>query len=139
MSTSFEHKSVWITLVSLIVVLVAYSIPAGYLLASGITIMAPYVGLFIAAVVLQIVIMIFGHIAAALVSRPEEADERDRLIEWRSEHYSSWVLGAGVFMAMMLLATPIAKVWPTHLLLVSMFLAEILKATLRLVSYRRGF
>ncbi len=138
MSSSFEQKSVSITLASLVLVIGLYFVVAGPMLLAGITLLAPYAALFIVATVLLVVVLVVGHITAAVVTRPEQPDERDRLIEWRSESGSSWVLGAGVFMAMSMLVTPLPKVWAAHLLLVSLFGSEILKAMLRLRDYRRG-
>ena len=75
---------------------------------------------------------------AAIVARPEPPDERDRLIEWRSESNSSWVLGVGVLGAIMCLIMSVEAVWVAHLLLLSLTLSELLKYLMQVIYYRRG-
>jgi hypothetical protein len=64
--------------------------------------------------------------------------ERDRLVSWRAEHNSSWLLATGVIGAIFGLATPIAPAWIANGLLLALFLAEVLSHLLRLYYYRRG-
>lgn len=138
MLPSFEEKSVWVQFIGLVVVLGGYFAIAGAMLANGVVALAPYVPLFVVAVVLLIIAMIAGHALAAVTGRPEPRDERDRLIGWRAESNSSWLLGAGVFSAIVALILEIPAVWVAHLLLASMFASEILKLSLQIVYYRRG-
>jgi len=138
MSASFEERSVWIQLVGMVLGLGAYFVVAGLMLRGGVTTLAAYVPLFIAAVVLMVIVLVAGHIAAAVIGKPEDKDERDRLIGWRAESNSGWVLAAGVFCAITGMIFSIENVWIAHLLLVSMFLSEMLGYILRLVYYRRG-
>ncbi len=99
MNASFEEKSVWIQLLSIVVLLGSYLVNAAPMLANGVTALPPFVPLFIAAVVLMVVMLIAGHIVVAIHSRPEGRDERDQLIEWRAESNSGWVLAVGVLAA----------------------------------------
>lgn len=138
MSASFEEKSVWIQFVTLALIQGAYFAIAAVMLSQGITHIAPYVPLFIASIVLVIVVIVAGHIVAAIASTPEDPDERDKLIGWKAEARSSWLLGVGAFAAAVLLMFPFEKVWAIHLLLISMTLSELLKLGLQLISYRRG-
>ena len=96
---------------------------AGRMLSTGVTEVVPYVPVLIVTVVLLVLVLIVGHTAAAIASRPEGRDERDRLIEWRAENNSSWVLGAGVLAAIFGMATPIGPAWIANGLLAAMFLA----------------
>ncbi len=138
MLPSFEEKSVWVQLVSLVVVLGAYFVVSGIMLANGVVVLAPYVPVFAVAVVLLVLVLALGHAAAALTGKPEKRDERDRLIGWRAESNSSWMLGAGVFCAISALILGIETVWVAHLLLASMLASEMLKLSLQIVYYRRG-
>lgn len=138
MNASFEEKSVWIQLIGTAVSLGLYFVVAGLMLSSGINVLPAFVPVFAVAVVLIVVINAAGHIVAALVSRPEGRDERDRLIGWRAESRSSWILGAGVVLAIMCLIVSIDSVWVAHLLLLSLFVAEVVKNVFQLVYYRRG-
>lgn len=138
MNASFEEKSAWIQLLALVVVLGGYFLMAGWLLAGGVREMGAFVGLFVAAVIFMVVVIVVGHIVAAVTGRADERDERDRLIGWRAESNASWILGAGVFCAMTGLVVAIDRVWIVHLLLLSMLLSEVAKLGLQLRYYRRG-
>lgn len=139
MSSSFEEKSTWFQLAGLLVVAAVYLTLAGPLLAAGVTDLPPYGGHFALAVVLQVVLLIATHTVAALLRRPEPADERDRLIAWRSEARTSWVLVLGVLGALNAMVLGVAEVWVAHGLLAVLFLSELARCTLQLVAYRRGF
>lgn len=138
MNASFEEKSVWVQLVGVVVGLGAYFVVAGRMLAAGVTALPAYAALFAVAVVLLVVLLIVGHALAALAGRPEGRDERDRLIGWRAESNSSWVLAAGVLTAVTGMIFAVDNVWVAHLLLLSLVLSEVLGLALRLVYYRRG-
>lgn len=138
MNASFEEKSVWIQLVGLLVVLGGYFVVAARMFSAGVTVLPPYAGLFIGAVVLLVVVLVAGHIVVAVASRPDGPDERDRVVGWRAESNSAWVLAAGVFTAIMGLVAAIDTLWIAHLLLFSLFASEVLKLVLQLVYYRRG-
>ena len=138
MSASFEEKSVWIQLVSMVAALGAYFVIAAVMVSNGTTALGPFVPLFIVAVVLLVVVLAAGHIVLAIASRPEGRDERDRLIGWRAESNSSWVLAAGVLAAITGLIVSAESVWIAHLLLLSLFASEVAKYLLQLLYYRRG-
>ncbi len=138
MNTSFQEKSVWIQMVSMVVILGSYFVVAAVMLSKGLTTLPAFVPLFIAAVVLMVVVLVVGHIVVAIASRPEGRDERDRLIEWRAESNSSWVLAVGVLAAVTGLVLSTDNVWIAHLLLLSLFLSEVVRYLFQLVYYRRG-
>ena len=138
MDTSFEEKSVWIQLVSLVVGLGGYLVVAGLMLSNGVSALPPFVPVFAVAIVLIVAVNIAGHVLAAITSRSDEADERDRLIGWRAESGSSWILGIGVIGAIMALILSVGVVWVAHLLLLSLFGSEVAKDVLQIVYYRRG-
>jgi len=138
MNASFEEKSVWITLFSTIAIFGFYFVTAARMLSGGITAVAAFAPLFALVVVLLVVVLVVAHTAVAIASRPEGRDERDRLISWRAENNSSWLLGVGVLAAIFALATSIDRVWIAHGLLLALFLSEVLKHGLQLYYYRRG-
>ena len=138
MNASFEEKSVWIQLVSMLLVMTGYLFVAGRMLASGVDAVAPFFIVFIVASVAMVVILVVGHIVAALTGPADPADERDRQIGWRAESRSSWVLGASVLIAVAALSLGLSTAWIANLLMVSMFVSEVLKYTLQLWYYRRG-
>ncbi len=138
MNTSFEEKSAWITAIGLVVVFGIYCAVAGQMLVGGVTEALPFVPVFTLAVVLLVALLVGGHVAVAIASRPDGRDERDRLITWRAEHDSSWLLGAGVIAAVFCLVLPIERGWIANGLLAALFLSEIVNYALRLYYYRRG-
>lgn len=138
MHASFEEKSVWIQLIGTGVGLGAYFAIAGTMLRNGVTELPAYVPLFVIAVILIVIINAVGHAVVAIVSRKEGQDERDRLIGWRAESNAAWILGVGVLLAITGLLLAVENVWVAHLLLLSLFLAEVVKQVMQLVYYRRG-
>lgn len=138
MDTSFEEKSVWIQLVGLVVGLGGYLIVAGLMLSKGVGALPTFVPVFAVAIILVVAINIAGHVVAAIVSRTDEADERDRLIGCRADGRSSWILGVGVIGAIMALILSVDGVWVAPLLLLSLFGSEVAKDVLQIVYYRRG-
>jgi len=139
MTSSFEEKSVVVQLAGLILGLGAYVVVAGRLLAAGVREMAAFAGVFGVAVVVLVVFLVAGHIVAAIAGRPEDVDERDRLIGWRAEHRASWLLGCGALGAVALMTAGVDNVWTANLLVLALALSEVLGLALRLVDYRRGF
>lgn len=138
MNASFEEKSVWIQLVSMLVILGTYFVVAGRMLINGVTILPLYAPVFVVSVVLMVVVLVAGHIVAALTGRPDGRDERDRLIEWRAESNASWIVVVGVLAAIAGLVVSVADVWVAHALLFFLFVSEVVKYVLQLVYYRRG-
>ncbi len=145
---SYSEKSVWVQLISMVVVLGGYFAVAGAMMANGVMALPAYVPLFAAAVVLMVVVLVVGHLAALIGERlgggagsarsPDHRDERDRLIGWRAESNAAWIVGAGVICGISAMVVGAAPVWVAHLLLGSMFVSEVLKYTLQIVYYRRG-
>jgi hypothetical protein len=138
MNASFEEQSVRITLGSLVAVYVLYFFLAGRMLLAGVTEVIAFAPLLVITTVLLVVVLSLGHVIVAVATRVEGRDERDELIEWRAEHNSSWVLGAGAFLAICGLATSVGPAWIANGLLASMFLSEVLKRLLQLHYYQRG-
>ena len=138
MNASFEEKSAWIQLISLVAGLGVYVGMAWGMLLGGVNVLAAYMPLFAVAVAFIVAINVAGHIAVAVVRRPDGPDERDRLIGWRAESNSSWILGAGVVVAIGCMIAAVGEVWVAHLLLLSLFLAEVAKDITQIVYYRRG-
>ncbi len=138
MNASFQEKSVWVTLTCTVAMFVVYFFWAGQMLLSGVTEVAAYVPLFAVMVVLLVVLLIAGHVAIALLGRTDDSDERDRLIAWRAEHGSSWLLAVGAIAAIFALGAPVERAWVANGLLLFLFLSEALKQALQIYYYRRG-
>lgn len=141
MSMTFQEKSLWAILAGLLVVF------SGYFYSAYMTIlttpaardvMPHQAGLFIAATVMLVVLLIAGHIVIALSDRRTEPDERDRLIELRGERYGSCVLATGVFMALCTALMTEGNAVMAHVLLGFWVMAHVVEIVSQLVMYRRG-
>ncbi|MDX2117109.1 MAG: hypothetical protein SFY96_02890 [Planctomycetota bacterium] len=138
MSASFEEKSVWVQLIAMTVALGVYFFIAGRMLASGVHSVGAFAALFMIAVVFMVVLMVIAYVVAALTTKVEGRDERDRLIAWKAEHHSAWLTAVGMLGAVACMAAGVNNVWTANLLLLSLAVAEILGFVLRIVYYRRG-
>ena len=138
MNASFEEKSVWVQLVSMVFVFGSYLVKATGMLSEGITNLMAFVPLFLSAVLLLVTILVAGHIVVAIAGGSEESDERDRLIGWRAESRSSWILSVGVLAALAGLIMSVETVLIAHLLLFSMLLTDVAKYVFQIVYYRTG-
>ncbi len=136
--TSFEERIVWLTLMSLILTFTVYFFLAARMLSAGVTLVIAYAPLFAVVVIALVLIMTAGAIIATIGSRPHARDERDRLIEWRAESNSGWILATGVVAALFGLTVSVGNVWIAHVLLGSLVVSEIVKAAMQLLYYRRG-
>ena len=94
--------------------------------------------MFALAVAALVVLQIVGHILIALVDRRAEADERDREISLKGVRNSSYVLSAGVFLALAAAVAIEGNFVFTHVLLGGWVLAQLVEIVSRLVSYHRG-
>ena len=138
MNASFEEKSVWIQLISMVFVLGSYLVKAAGMLSEGITDLMAYLPLFLSAVLLLVTVLVAGHIVVAIAGGSEVSDERDRLIGWRAESRSSWILSVGVLGALVGLIMSVDNVLIAHLLLCSMLLTDVAKYVFQIIYYRRG-
>jgi hypothetical protein len=138
MQASFEEKSIWIQLASMVAAMGAYFVLAWQMIQAGMDRLVGFVPLFGATVMFLVVVQILGHAAAAIWRRPEPRDERDRLIGWRSASNSSWILAAGVVLAIGAMIAEVGAVWVAHGLLLSLFVSQLVQYVMQLVYYRRG-
>ena len=138
MDSSFEEKSVWIQLVSLLVGIGGYLVVAGVLVSNGVDVLPAFVPFFVVAIVFVVAINIAGHMVAAITGKSDEPDERDQHIGCRAESRSSWILGVGVIAAIIALILSVEAFWVAHLLLISLFSSEVVKYVLQVVYYRNG-
>jgi hypothetical protein len=142
MSMSFQEKSLWVSLAGL---LLAFG---GYFYSAYVTVLPTpaakdvlpqQAGLFIAATVVLVVLLVAGHVVIALLDRRTGTDERDRSIELRGGRYGSYVLATGVFFALCTSLMTEGNAVMAHVLLGSWVLAQGVEIISQLVMYRRGY
>ena len=138
MNVSFEEKSSWVQLIATLLIMGGYLLTAGEMLSAGVLELVVYVPVFAVSVGLFVTVLVAGHVAAALMGGADAFDERDRLISWRAEARSGWLLAVGVLAAISAMIFKVEPVYVAHGLLLSLYLSDLLAHVLRLVDYRRG-
>ncbi|MFK7883551.1 MAG: hypothetical protein AB8F26_05130 [Phycisphaerales bacterium] len=137
----------WSNLASLITTALIY--PAILVLAFVYPTPITLVGLLVGGVVLQVIVMILLHIAAAVLSRQEPDDERVVAIQRRASSPAGVVLGVGVFCVIgltivqgfvsptegPLLASPVLT---GYALFAVVLVSELIRMSLIAVGFRRG-
>ncbi|MDZ7791446.1 MAG: hypothetical protein U5L08_13315 [Xanthomonadales bacterium] len=95
-SMSFQEKSAWGTLVSLLVIGALYFSSVWNLWRAEQLHMAAMFGLSVGFTILLTVVLVGYHLIVAAISGGQDEDERDRLIGWRAGNSSGIVLGVAV-------------------------------------------
>lgn len=139
---SFHEKSAWAQLLTTGGIYTAYFT----LLWQANGVQGLSLGLFIGAVVVQVIAMVVLHIAFAVTSEEHEPDERDRDIERRADNIGSLCMSFGVMSVVLLLlpadalGTELAR--PAFLignaLLAIFVLSQLVANGLQVLYYRRG-
>jgi hypothetical protein len=136
MDRSFQEKSLWLMLVSLILVFGVYF--ASVLPARSGDVLPHQVVLFVSLIVLLVVFQIIGHVVLAVVDRRHGTDERDRIIELKGTRNGSYMLAAGVCASICLALLTEGNFLFTHVLLAFWVLAQLVEIGSQLALYRRG-
>lgn len=138
---SFRDKSALVTVVALVVASVVYAVALISAAAGGPIAEVVYQPYMIGFVVVLALLSIVGQIAVA-VSAPREAqaqaDERERLIAWRSGSISGYVLAVAAFVALSLSMLEVDWFWIANSVLALWVLAEIVGSAVSLSLSRRG-
>lgn len=137
---SFREKTAWIALTAHGVVF------GGYFLALWRLWDASYghglsIGLLAAAVIALIVIVAALTVVAALFDPKDAnapADERETLIELKSERIASYTLSAGVVCLIGALLIGWSAVLVANLLLAALVMSELVKALAQIAYFRTG-
>jgi len=145
-SMSFQEKSAWGTLASLLVIGALYFSSVVNLWRAEQLHMGAMFGLSVGFTVLLVVILVGFHIIVAAISGTENEDERDRLIAWRSGHIGGFVLGFGVVsIVLMIIGSGMvgATFWQTpviiaNALMVAIFVSTVVELALTIWFHRRG-
>ena len=141
---TFEEKSTWAVAVVTVLAYGWYFIKILGDAASTPVNEIEYQGLLGAMVGVFIVLLIVSHIviaaAAAIVNGGiEESDVRDRKISRFGEYVGAYVLGAGMFVVLVLAMTETEYFWIANAVLGIMVLAELVTSATKIILYRRGF
>ena len=133
---SFHEKSLWISLVGLVLCFGWYFGLA--LPGHGESVSPEQVVAFFVAVAVLVATQIAGHAVAAIVDRRTEMDERDRLIQMKGVRNGAYVLATGVFFSLCTAVMSDGNFWFTHVLLASWIVAQVVETGSQLAMHRRG-
>lgn len=140
---SFNEKTTLGVLIATIVVFGWYFIEAAGLMAAGTTSVDDFSLSMWVMLGLYIAMIIAATIISAIMSRDEgdemgEVDERDEMIEARSERIGSYIQGAGLFGILVLVTLEYSTFIVAHAILALMAVSTITTFSLRFYLYRRG-
>lgn len=137
---AFEEKMAWVTLVSITLVYGAYFWIIADLVSTEPIAEIGYQGLMIATVVGVVFLAVAGSIVVALSNpkRADEHDERDKSIARRAGSISGIVLGAGVFIPLVLAMADAESFWIAQAILAALVVSQIAEDSIRIYFYRRG-
>lgn len=135
---SFKEKSIWITLVTVVLVYGWYFLN----LASVETLHWPdYRRMMLGTVIALVLISVISHVVVAAMA-PEEADEldeRDRLIDRAGESIAGYFATAAALTGMGMAMFEIDHFFIANTILLGLVLAELVACALKILYYRRGF
>lgn len=138
---SFREKSIWVSLVVILLAFGYYFINAFNLLTDPDAYDGQLVGWFIGIVVVIIILEVTLHIVLAIASRKEaeaDEDEREHLIELKATRFSYFILASGVFFAMASAVLGQSAAVMATIILFFFVLAEVIGYATQLVYLRRG-
>ncbi len=98
---SFNEKSTWGTLIALLVLGALYFSSVVNLWRADTLNLPAVFGLGVGFTILLTVTLIAYHVLVAILSTPEDDDERDRVIGWRAGNTGGLVLGVGVMIVVL--------------------------------------
>jgi len=141
---TFEEKSTWAVAVVTVLTYGLYFIKVLGDAASTPVGEIEYQGLLVAMIGVFIVLLIVSHIVIAAVAAIvngglEGSDVRDRKINRFGEYIGGYVLGAGMFVVLVLAMTETEYFWIANAALAIMVLAELVTSAIKINLYRRGF
>lgn len=102
-SMSFQEKSAWGTLVSMLVIGALYFSSVLNLWRADQLHLPALFGLAVGFTVLLTVVLVGYHIIVAAISGGQDEDERDRLIGWRAGNTGGIVLAVGVISVVLMI------------------------------------
>jgi hypothetical protein len=141
MSLTFQEKSLWVTLVALVLGLGGYfaALASRWPAAGAPHDVQPSQMLLLgSAVLLQVLILVIGHGVAAALDCRTDTDERGRQAALRGSRHGGVVLAVGVFLALCTALLTQGNFAMAHVLLAAWGLAQAVEIISQLVQLRQG-
>lgn len=134
---SFQEKSLWICLVAEIVTYGLYYM--NVLPPFNGNMQAPHIFQYFAYTGILVTFIVIGQIIIAVKFKEEPIDERQHLIELRADRVSSYILHAGIFLAIVVAMIVPGNFWFIHTINGVAVLTEMVNQVQQLRAFRRGF
>jgi hypothetical protein len=142
LNTSYHEKSLWVSLVSTIVIFGYYFLRAFGVLGAQDSGRLSLIFTFISVVILLILIQILSQIYLAITDRKAVEtglDERDRSIDRRTTSTSYYILVIGIWISVGSQVLENDQTLLINLLMLSFVVAEVVSYIRKLIMYRRGY
>jgi hypothetical protein len=141
MKTSYEEKSIWINLVTTLLIFGGYFFLAFQVFSSAVVPDFLLIGLFVVTIVLYTIVQIIlqSVLAVAHVKEAEAGgDERDNLIELKATRISYFILVFGIWVAGFSMFQFNSALVMANIIMFFFILAESVAYVLQLRYHRRG-
>lgn len=143
---SFQEKSAWGTLIATWLIGIQYFHSVWEMWRADALHPASNFGLAAGLTVTLVIVLVAYHILIAVTAKPEQDDERDRLIAWRAGSIGGLILGVGVVGVVLQIlvgglfddAVAGSPVLIANALMAVVFIATTVELAMTLVFYRRG-
>lgn len=136
MDITFKEKSLWIQLVTLSLVFGSYFLSIDYTNTKNLPMNSiPH---FIWLIVVLVALNILGHILAAAFNKPENEDERDKLIELKATRVKAFLLAAGIVIAILASLKMENLFYTINLLILFLVISEVTEKAVQIFYYRKG-
>ncbi len=146
LNLSFYEKSTWGTLLATGLIGIMYFRSAWSMWQAGQLHPASNLGLAAGLTALLVAVLVAYHVLVAIIAKPEDEDERDRLIARRAKSVGGMILSVGVIGVVLqilvggMFGDPVAgsPILIANALMAIVFIATIVELSLTLYFYRRG-
>jgi hypothetical protein len=141
MNLSYQEKSIWVSLVSTLIVFGYYFLNAMKIFNNSKIENLAITGLFIGTVIILIIIQIVFQSIIAIINRKEAQkgeDERDNLIELKATRISYFIIVLGVWVTALSFLILSSTIIMANTIMFFFILAEIVGYIIQLIYYRRG-
>ncbi|WP_045858587.1 hypothetical protein [Teredinibacter purpureus] len=136
MGITFKEKSLWIQIVTLSLVFGGYFLNLDYTITESLP--SNLIPRFIWLIVALVILNILGHVLAAAFNKPENEDERDKLIELKATKIKAFILAAGIVIAI-LGSLKLQNLFITlNLLILFLVISEVVDKAVQVFYYRKG-
>ena len=136
---SFQEKSTWVILLTMVLVYGWYFATVMSEVASTAVGDIDYQGTMIVTVIAVVVLVIIGTILITVAGGGDDSsDERDKAINRYGEYVGGFALAIGALAALAMAMIEVEQFWIANTILAGLVLSEIVANVTKIALYRRG-